>query len=173
MQHLKALPDVATAILGATHLDHYLGEFLLHKMVPLHPSDENRLFGGDQQGIISSTDAKICVAYAMGLIGPAARDSMVIINSIRNSFAHSKCAISFNNEKIVKDCENLRDLWGASDFMYRLLKVSVSSPKHIFSGAVMTWCYRLDHVRKIDLHLRKLGERAPVKLRSDERAILR
>jgi hypothetical protein len=78
----------------------------------LMASDEDkRMFDGARNGILGTFSNKIRVAYALGLLPPEAYADLLIINDIRNAFAHSLHRnVDFNNDHIKDDCAKLEYL---------------------------------------------------------------
>jgi DNA-binding MltR family transcriptional regulator len=99
--------DRATAILGAAILDEKLYQLLTAfliddaKEVPLLLDNEQPL---------GTFGSRIHGAYCMGLLSRTLFDTLIVIKSIRNSFAHRLRGLSFADEGIAKECEKLRVL---------------------------------------------------------------
>jgi hypothetical protein len=108
VRQLKGQNHQTIALMGAAYMDHALETLLASKFRPLKKEDHNKLFSASRDGYLSGTDGKIRVAYALGLFGPHCYDDMLLINDIRNVFAHSLHRVDFTNSLIVKDCQNLR-----------------------------------------------------------------
>lgn len=96
--------DRATAILGASFLDHALETVLLGRYVPLDPDEQSLLFDGNRGGPLSTFSSKIRVAYAMGIYGPVTRDDLNRIRDIRNAFAHGMIRMDFETKEVVDLC---------------------------------------------------------------------
>lgn len=104
---LRRYGHQATAIMGASYLENAL-EFLLRKIFrDLHREDDDRLFDGAQGGILGSFSAKIRLTYAVKRIHENPYKALLLINDIRNVFAHSLHRVSFNSDEVKKDCQSL------------------------------------------------------------------
>jgi hypothetical protein len=68
--------------------------------------DEGELF--DKEGApLSSFHAKIVIGHALGIYGEVTRDDLRRMKLIRNAFAHSPRAITFNTSEIRETCLTL------------------------------------------------------------------
>src|SRR5262249_48972081 len=105
---LLTASDQVVAITGAAYLDHALQVLLTASFRPLTRRDWTRMFDGAANGILGSTSAKIRVAYAARLIEFQQYKDLLLINDIRNVFAHSLHDVDFSNALIEADCTNLR-----------------------------------------------------------------
>ncbi|MGA7673745.1 MAG: MltR family transcriptional regulator [Rhizomicrobium sp.] len=92
--------DRAIALVTGAAIEQALESAILTKFIKLDEVDERYLFS-DENAPLSTFDAKIRVAYALGVIGKLARDDLVCIKQIRNSFAHSRLDINFYTPEIV------------------------------------------------------------------------
>jgi hypothetical protein len=97
----------ALAMLGASYLDSALERLLMAHFVPLSPDDQRRMFDGAANGILGSLSNKIRISYAVNLLQDDEYSDLIIINDIRNIFAHSLHDITFENTNIKDDCNNL------------------------------------------------------------------
>jgi hypothetical protein len=105
---LRSHGDAPTALLGAAYLENALKEILKGKFVTLNKEDENRMFDGAANGVLGTFSAKIRLAYAINILGPIAYHDLMLINDIRNVFAHSLHKVSFSNEHVASDCRKLQ-----------------------------------------------------------------
>jgi hypothetical protein len=106
---LKKLGHQATAILGAAFLENAMTLLLKTHFRPLTQADE-RLLLEPPSGIIGTFAAKIRVAYAIKAIAGKAYHDLLLINDIRNVFAHTLHTITFDNTLVAQDCANLKGL---------------------------------------------------------------
>jgi DNA-binding MltR family transcriptional regulator len=90
---------------GASIVAEDLRGALLSKMRPLNKSLEKRLFEG--YGPLSSLASRIDMAFALGVVSGDMRDDMNSIREIRNTFAHSKRILHFNDPEIAERCKKL------------------------------------------------------------------
>lgn len=90
-------------LLGTAWIDDQLTELLKAKLlVPLQPN-QDRLF--DRSEPLSDFGPKIELAYRLGLVRRESYDSLKIIRTLRNDFAHLKDPISLETQS-VKDRVN-------------------------------------------------------------------
>ena len=88
-----------SAVLGHAYLEELLGEFLIKRFVK---GEEIR----DKIKYRSFLDkARWC--YHLGLISETIKKELLVINEIRNKFAHDKNIKDFNQEDIPSKCEEL------------------------------------------------------------------
>jgi hypothetical protein len=66
------------------------------------------MFDASQGGYISSLDAQLRLAFALGWIEADFFEDALIIQGIRNVFAHSFHDISFLKNEIKADCQKLK-----------------------------------------------------------------
>ncbi len=66
------------------------------------------MFDGAGNGVLGSFSSKIRLAYAISLLGPLSYSDLLLINDIRNVFAHSLHRVSFSHPLIIKDCDRLQ-----------------------------------------------------------------
>jgi hypothetical protein len=96
--------DRAVAIIGAAYVDLVLRDAITAKMLPdvdlLTELFENR-------GPLQDFGARIQVALAFGVCGPAAHHDLRTIKDIRNAFAHSAEAMDFHHEDVARLCATL------------------------------------------------------------------
>lgn len=99
----------AAALLGAAHLDFQLEQVITQELVARDQADYDKLFrsGG---GPMSSTEAKVHLAYCMGIFGEITKADLQKICKIRNIFAHSALAVTFDTMAIKNLCLELKAL---------------------------------------------------------------
>jgi DNA-binding MltR family transcriptional regulator len=122
---LRSAPDHALAITAAAHLDYVL-ELLIRNHIPveLTKEEDRRIFDGASDGILGTASAKIRVAYAFNILPGRAYEDMLLVNAIRNAFAHSLHNITFDNELVVSDCRKLSLLERRRDMYPDPLKIN-------------------------------------------------
>ncbi len=125
----------ALAMLGASYLNSAIERLLIAHFVPLSPDDQRRMFDGAANGILGPLSNKIRIAYAIDLLEDDEYGDLIVINDIRNAFAHSLHEINFRNDNIIDDCNKLCVLRNMSE---RNWKVSVLhySPVEIYCETV-------------------------------------
>ena len=107
MHNLGTQSHQTIAIMSGAYIDNALEKVLTAKFRPLNREDQGRLFRATRDGFLTGTDAKIRIAYAISLIGKFTYTDLLLINAIRNVFAHSMHSVSFTDPLIVKDCGGL------------------------------------------------------------------
>lgn len=98
--------DRTIAIITGTVLEQSLEAGIITKLRPLEEADERAVFFGESAPL-NSLSQKITMAYALGIIGPLARSDLNIFRNVRNTFAHSRLAITFDEPEIVEACRFL------------------------------------------------------------------
>ena len=96
----------SVAIVGASILAEDLRGALLSRMHPFSKSLERRIFEG--YGPLSSFSSRIDMAFALDILSAQLRDDLNTIRAIRNTFAHSKSILHFNDPAIAEQCRKLR-----------------------------------------------------------------
>lgn len=87
--------DRSVALIAATVIEQGLEAALLTKFVQLDPHEERYIFS-DDSAPLRHFDAKIRLAYALGIIGENAKEDLSVFRKIRNTFAHSRLEIDFS-----------------------------------------------------------------------------
>jgi len=94
--------DRAKAVVGGALMDSILDYAIRARVLTLPEPEENKLFS--LAGPFGTCDQKIQGAFALGLFGSKTRTDLVLINRIRNEFAHDLNPISFDEERIAGRC---------------------------------------------------------------------
>jgi DNA-binding MltR family transcriptional regulator len=105
---LGTATDQAVALTCVAYLDHALQTLLKVHFRHLNKDQYHRIFDGAGNGILGTASAKILIAYAMGLIEFNTYTDLVILNNVRNAFAHTLHTIDFENGHIKEDCAKLK-----------------------------------------------------------------
>ncbi|MCI5057566.1 MAG: hypothetical protein MRY83_15740 [Flavobacteriales bacterium] len=85
-KEFKSESDRALAILGASAIDHSLGELLERTLIKVSKNQEKLL---TSDGPLSSFSSRIEICYRLGIISIKLRNSLHLIRKIRNDFAHN------------------------------------------------------------------------------------
>ena len=85
-----------------------LYKLILSNMRQISSDDEDKIFSG--YGPLSSFSSKITVSYAFSFIGDKSRRNLNLIRDIRNAFAHTGAALSFETKEVVDVCRLLGKL---------------------------------------------------------------
>jgi hypothetical protein len=100
--------DAALALMSAAYLDHALELLLKTRFRRLTADEHRRMFDGAQNAILGAFSAKIRLAHALGLLLAEEYADLLLINDIRNAFAHSLHRdVDFANPHIAADCAKL------------------------------------------------------------------
>ena len=135
--------DQGVALTGAAYLDHVLQVLLTAYFRVLTTEERSRMFDGSANGILGATTAKIRLAYAMSLLGPLEYRDLLLINDIRNVFAHTLHHISFANELVADDCATLRSWEGSG------LQPPANTSKDKYLWSVINLYHRLPRSRAL------------------------
>jgi hypothetical protein len=107
--------DRAGVLLIGSALDQALESAILTHCIELDREGVRLLFGGGDHEPLSSA-TKVRLGYALGIYGEKSRKDLDLMRVIRNTFAHSKSHIDFDDLDIVAACANLtfveRVTWG-------------------------------------------------------------
>lgn len=95
--------DRACVIVATAFLDDLLGALLKHHFLA-SPTKVDELF--DNSGPLGTFNAKIGLAFRLGLLSCEEYKLLHTIRKIRNDFAHSSCTSSFGSTDSVKDLTN-------------------------------------------------------------------
>jgi DNA-binding MltR family transcriptional regulator len=66
------------------------------------------LFDDSSDGPVSTLSAKTRLGYALGVLGPIARNDFNLIRQIRNAFAHPTQHLDFDTPEISETCQKLQ-----------------------------------------------------------------
>ena len=98
---VKGEHPVATAILGACLVEHYL-ELLLRSKIKRKDDKTWKMLLADS-GPLRSFDCKIVAGYALGIYDAGMHNDLHIVRRIRNAFAHSKKLIQLDHPAVVTE----------------------------------------------------------------------
>lgn len=101
--------DRTTAIIGGALVEHALRVGLESKFRgDLTADDRKALFSYQENGALCDLAKRVRVAYALDLFGPETRHDLLILNRIRNGFAHSAYNVHFGLPGVAVLCEKLK-----------------------------------------------------------------
>ncbi|UCI32524.1 hypothetical protein [Mesorhizobium sp. B4-1-4] len=101
MNELHKFPDIAVSITGAAILDAALEQLIISKLKSKGSTLLDQLF--QNRGPLSDFGSKIVICHAFGLITSPMAEELQAIKAIRNTFAHAKVLLTFDNEIIGKE----------------------------------------------------------------------
>jgi hypothetical protein len=133
---LKSHSHQAAAIMGAAYLEHVLEVYLRTVFRPLSKNDDTRIFDGAAGGILGTFSSKIRIAFALGLLPEEDYKVLLLINDIRNVFAHSLHKIDFDHSLLTEDCERLAALSDPLALAVGLAPFRGDPPVEIYSKMV-------------------------------------
>jgi hypothetical protein len=111
ISNLKTLGPQTTTIMGAAYLEHALELLIRASFQPLPKKEDNdRLFSAGAGGTLGSFSSKIRIAHAASLIQKEVYYSLLLINDVRNVFAHSLHIINFDHKLVKQDCLRLQEI---------------------------------------------------------------
>lgn len=101
--------DRAAGIVAATFVEDAvrwaIGGYLISALTN---REEAELF--NYEAPLSTFNAKIIIAHALGIFGNVARDDLVKLKNIRNAFAHAARPVLFTTPEVAQECARLRYL---------------------------------------------------------------
>jgi hypothetical protein len=103
---LRSSDDRSVGITGAATAEYALQLRIEAEWPPLSKTLRDKLFDGGPLGTFS---AKITISTAMGIIKQETRDTLEVIRSVRNEFAHDMLPLDFSAQRIAEHCEKLGD----------------------------------------------------------------
>lgn len=106
--NLLRLPDQSTALFALAYIDRSLFLLLKARFRELSSADHGRIFNSGPNAILGTTSAKIRISFALGLIDRDVYSELLLLNDVRNVFAHTLRLVNFDSAPIVKDCQKLR-----------------------------------------------------------------
>src|SRR5262249_27342222 len=136
MDSLSRYSHQSIALMGASYLEHALEIYLRGVFQPMDQDDERIMFDAAGNGILGTFGAKIRIAYALGLVHRNPYRALLLINDIRNVFAHSLHRITFRNKLVAEDCRKLASLSDPFLMAIGLQPHEVEDPRAIYSKAV-------------------------------------
>ena len=99
---LNKKPALECILVSVSFLDNCLTSLLEQYLI--QPKIINELFAGPLQGFSNKT--KLC--YCLSLIDQETFNDLKTIGKIRNNFAHSHLLLSFDDTKIIQECNILK-----------------------------------------------------------------
>jgi DNA-binding MltR family transcriptional regulator len=106
---LKRSSDTTVVLMSAAYIDHALELLLRSAFSRLSKSDDAFLFDSARNAVLGSLSSKIRIAYAMGLLITDVYHDLLLMNNVRNLFAHSlHRKISFKTPAVIDDCDKLQ-----------------------------------------------------------------
>ncbi len=97
--------DRAIVIMTGTVIEQGLETAILARLPGILAGNESYIFG-DDAAPLRGLDAKIRIAFALGILGEEARSDLSLIKSIRNTFAHSRLEIDFTTPQVIEACNH-------------------------------------------------------------------
>ena len=98
--------DRGIALVCGTVIEQGLQRALETKLTRRDAGTINTLFKSDGAPL-QSFDSRLRLAYALGIIGDAAKSDLACIKHIRNAFAHAHTDVSFETPEIAEACRQI------------------------------------------------------------------
>jgi DNA-binding MltR family transcriptional regulator len=141
LDELRALNDVlfnsvapiTVAILGAVLVEHDLERVIRRRLSINNDADWESLL--DERGPLGTFHRKIELAYVLKVIDKPTRKNLDIIRAIRNTFAHSKRPITFENPLIVAELEKVQQTPSGKRAFKKLTQFKNQQTKYV----VLCW----------------------------------
>ncbi|WP_157861929.1 hypothetical protein [Methylobacterium sp. Leaf361] len=140
--------DASFAVRSCSYVHKMLERLIRSKCRALTPDDDGFLFDGGRNGIIAGFANQLRVAFAFQYIDFTAYDDLMLMNSIRNAFAHSLHPATFETKPIAEDCKKL--------FMYETSiylrqnweektgkKATISLSRAVYSNSIFLYYHAL------------------------------
>ena len=105
LKGMLTMGHAAWAIYMSQLVENILADELTSKMAIPSNTFKARIFEG--YGPLSSFNAKIDIARALEIVDDETYNTLRILKSIRNEFAHPKSMPNFDDAAIVKECRKL------------------------------------------------------------------
>jgi DNA-binding MltR family transcriptional regulator len=131
---LRSETDIIVAVVATSYLEHAIGA-LLRSHFASGGTSEKLL---KSTGVLGSFQAKIDLAYCLGMISGNFKFNLERIADIRNRFAHTLDEASFSDPKIVEWCNALKKprqivVWvGMDEATQKHLREQLATPKNTF-----------------------------------------
>lgn len=100
--------DRVAAIVAASFLERAIKDAIVSRLKRQDEETLGKLFEDSRSGPLATFDAKIRMAYALGIFGPITKHDFDLIRRIRNTFAHSITDVSFDADEVKKAVASLR-----------------------------------------------------------------
>jgi DNA-binding MltR family transcriptional regulator len=140
LAEMHSASDQVVAITGMAYLENMAEQVLRAIFVPLEKEDDARMFDAAANAILGPMSSKIRVLYALGQIDSQVYSDLLLMNHIRNAFAHSLHRVHFDHPLVAADCERLvtaRFFFLQSDIGEPLRKIKRErGPKAAYSATV-------------------------------------
>jgi len=127
--------DRAAVILSVALLENSLQNLLLAHFIPM-PSSNDALFDGPNAPL-SNFDAKINLAYRLGVITNQFCRDLHILRKIRNEFAHNIHGCNFNDSKVKNRVHSLLQSSKFIKEQKNLLGISKNTREHFLE--ILSW----------------------------------
>ncbi|PSJ36558.1 DUF4145 domain-containing protein [Allosphingosinicella deserti] len=136
--------DREIALVCASVLEQALEVALLTRFPGVTNELERQLFS-DSGAPLGSLSSKITLARALGIIGERAKGDLNAVRSVRNAFAHSRLALTFETPEISAACELI-------DLHHRWPELSASNRRNDARETFIECCF------EFTLHLTMFGD---------------
>ncbi len=147
-EEIAGTTDRAAAIVGEAILDDSLSRLLSNYFVE-NQDEVNSIM---ERGSLSSLRVKSSIAYCLGLISKGQLEDFKAIYSIRNHFAHSLHAVSFDDQNVYKHISQIEPY-------KRFLPSDSDSPRKQFNIAVSIIAYSISVTTALTEHRQEIRDK--------------
>lgn len=99
--------DASFAVRSCSYVHKMLEKLIRTKFRELSADDDAFLFDGGRNGLIAGFSNQLRLSFALQYIDFDTYDDLMLMNNIRNSFAHSLHPATFETGPIADDCKKL------------------------------------------------------------------
>ena len=99
--------DRAAAVMGAAFLEYTLRLAIQGRLREMDAKELDSVFVNNGHGALATFSQLIWMGYALNLFGPETRHDLVLIQRVRNYFAHEPEEMLFEHQDIRKLCGKL------------------------------------------------------------------
>jgi DNA-binding MltR family transcriptional regulator len=129
--------DRVIGILGVVLLEDAIEVAISRKLVPeIYAEYRHRIFDGGQNGPLSTFDARILLAYALGIYGQRTFRALNEVKLVRNAFAHSAQPLHFGHSllgNLLLDAPEITlQPWETTKNFRALYEVEIKTPRQRF-----------------------------------------
>lgn len=100
--------DRTVAIVGGALMEHAVRIQIESKLIKLEAKDKKALFSFEEKGPLADLGSRILMGYALGCYGSVTRGDLILINRIRNGFAHAAETVHFGLPGVIALCDKLQ-----------------------------------------------------------------
>lgn len=130
-EEIRTASDRGAALLAVCQIDQGLELSIICRLH--HASMKTREMLRKPNGAFSSFMGKIDLAYAFGIYNEKYRDTLHIVRTIRNGFAHAAIPLTFEDDGIISECRRVNNGVIFPSFPEKAYKAPEGYENHSFS----------------------------------------